>query len=119
MSFFQAPQEGIVLLDRTSVPTIVRTDGERREWSGAVARNAAISYVFAFDVMTAVQYIIDQNIAPVLSLSYGSCEVESPNSDLRTFQAWARQANAQGITWFSASGDNGGADCGERSDRRC
>ena len=26
-------------------------------------------------------------------------------------QAWARQANAQGITWVNASGDSGGADC--------
>ena len=26
-------------------------------------------------------------------------------------QTWAQQANAQGITWFAASGDSGGADC--------
>jgi uncharacterized protein (TIGR03437 family) len=26
-------------------------------------------------------------------------------------QAWAQQANAQGITWFNAAGDSGGADC--------
>jgi uncharacterized protein (TIGR03437 family) len=26
-------------------------------------------------------------------------------------QAWAQQANAQGITWFAASGDDGAADC--------
>ena len=81
------------------------------EWSGAVARNATLLYVYATDVMTAVQYAIDQNLAPVLSLSYGSCEPETPASDMATLQAWAQQANAQGITWFAASGDAGGADC--------
>jgi uncharacterized protein (TIGR03437 family) len=81
------------------------------EWSGAVARNASILYVYASDVMTAVQYAIDQNLAPVVSTSYGSCELETPNSDLAAMQSWARQGNAQGITWFSASGDSGGADC--------
>ena len=43
--------------------------------------------------------------------SYGSCEAETPLSDALLFQSWARQGNAQGITWFAASGDSGGADC--------
>ena len=81
------------------------------EWSSAVARNAMVLYVYAFDVMTAVQYAIDQNMAPVLSLSYGLCELETLTSDLATMQGWAQQANAQGMTWFAASGDSGGADC--------
>lgn len=83
------------------------------EWSGAVARNATIIFVYSTDVMTSVQYAIDQNLAPVVSVSYGSCEQETPTSEVNAFQQWAQQANAQGITWFSASGDNGGADCGD------
>jgi uncharacterized protein (TIGR03437 family) len=81
------------------------------EWSGATARNASLIYVYARDVMTAVQYAIDQNLAPVLSLSYGSCEPETPSSDALAMRSWAQQANAQGITWFAASGDSGAADC--------
>ena len=81
------------------------------ELSGGVAPNATILYVYSSDVMNSVQYAIDQNLAPVLSLSYGSCEPETPRSDALTFQFWAQQANAQGITWFAASGDSGGADC--------
>ncbi len=81
------------------------------EWTGAVARNARIIYVYSFDVMDAVQYAIDQNLAPVLSMSYGLCEAETSFSDALTLQSWARQGNAQGMTWFSASGDSGGADC--------
>ncbi|MBZ5604139.1 MAG: Ig-like domain repeat protein [Acidobacteriia bacterium] len=83
------------------------------EWSGAVARNASIIFVYAHDVLSAVQYGIDQNLAPVLSLSYGSCEPENPASDVAVVRSWARQANAQGITWFAASGDAGGADCND------
>ncbi|HTC36376.1 MAG TPA: protease pro-enzyme activation domain-containing protein [Bryobacteraceae bacterium] len=81
------------------------------EWSGAVARNATIIFVYSTDVMSSVQYAIDQNLAPVLSVSYGSCELETPASEYNEFSDWAKQANAQGITWFAASGDNGGADC--------
>jgi uncharacterized protein (TIGR03437 family) len=83
------------------------------EWSGAVARNATILFVYSSDVMQSVQYAIDQNLAPVISQSYGSCELETPSSDAFAFQQWAQQANAQGMTWFSASGDTGGADCGD------
>jgi uncharacterized protein (TIGR03437 family) len=81
------------------------------EWSGAVARNASIIYVYSFDVMTAVQYAVDQNLAPVVSSSYGSCEPETPSSDALALRSVAKQANAQGITWISSSGDSGGADC--------
>jgi uncharacterized protein (TIGR03437 family) len=81
------------------------------EWSGAVARNAKIVYVYSDDVMLSVQYAIDQNLAPVVSTSYGLCELETPVSDALTLRSWAKQGNAQGITWFSASGDSGGADC--------
>ncbi|HMC63023.1 MAG TPA: hypothetical protein VKJ01_27770, partial [Candidatus Solibacter sp.] len=47
------------------------------------------------------------------SISYGLCELETSASDALAFRSWARQGNAQGITWFSASGDNGGADCSD------
>jgi uncharacterized protein (TIGR03437 family) len=81
------------------------------EWSGAVARNATILYVYAEDVMTAVQYAIDNALAPVVSVSYGLCEQEEGIVQTQAMQGWAQQANAQGITWFAASGDDGAADC--------
>ena len=76
-----------------------------------MARNATIVFVYSNDVMTSVQYAIDQNLAPVISVSYGSCELETPDSEVNSFVRWAQQANAQGMTWFAASGDNGAADC--------
>jgi uncharacterized protein (TIGR03437 family) len=82
------------------------------EWSGAVAPDATLLYVvFDQDVVSAVQYAIDKNLAPVISLSYGLCELETLPSDASTTRSLAQQANSQGITWFTASGDSGGTDC--------
>ena len=81
------------------------------EWAGAAAPQATLIYVYSRDVMDAVQYAIDQNLAPVISVSYGLCEPLTLRSDMLGMQSWARQANAQGITWVNASGDSGGADC--------
>ncbi len=83
------------------------------EWSGAVARNASILYVYAYDVTNAVQYAIDQNLAPVVSMSYGACESEYSSGEAASLRSLAQQANAQGITWFAASGDSGAADCAD------
>ena len=80
------------------------------EWSGAVARNAQIIYVYSTDVFQSAAYAIDQNLAPVLSISYGGCE-GGDLYDLPAYQTMAQQANAQGITWLAASGDNAAADC--------
>jgi subtilase family serine protease len=77
------------------------------EWAGAVARNATVVYVYSRNVFESLQYAIDQNLAPVISLSYGSCEIGSP----ATYRTVAQQANAQGITWINSSGDSGAAGC--------
>jgi subtilase family serine protease len=83
------------------------------EWSGAVARNATIIFVYSNDALTSAQYAIDQKLAQVVSVSYGGCELETPASDVSAFRQWAQQANAQGMTWLAASGDDGAADCGD------
>jgi uncharacterized protein (TIGR03437 family) len=81
------------------------------EWSASVARNVTQIFVYSNDVMTSVQYAIDEALAPVVSVSYGDCELETPPSEYNAFLQWGQQANAQGMTWFAASGDDGAADC--------
>ncbi len=81
------------------------------EISGAIAPNATIIFVNSNDVMTSLQYAVDQNLAPVISISYGNCEAQTAPSDATAQQSWGQQANAQGITWLAASGDSGAADC--------
>lgn len=84
------------------------------DWSGAVARNAALSYVYSQNVVTSLEYAIDQNIAPVISMSYGGCELKissSPASTASAYRTLAQQANAEGISWMASSGDSGAASC--------
>jgi uncharacterized protein (TIGR03437 family) len=114
---FQLPASDpqLILVPNTTDPGTVKGDlGEADldlEWAGATAPQATLVYVYSYNVTDAVQYAIDQNLAPVLSVSYGLCEPLTPRSDMLTMQSLARQANAQGMTWVNASGDSGGADC--------
>jgi uncharacterized protein (TIGR03437 family) len=77
------------------------------EWSGAVAPNATIIYVNAISPYLAAQYVIDTNIAPIISMSYGYCEAGLTPA----LEVIGQQANAQGITWLASSGDSGSAQC--------
>jgi len=77
------------------------------EWSGAIARNAGIVYVYSKDVNLSAQYAIDQRLAPVLSMSFIGCELDNSPA----LRALAQQANAEGITMIAASGDWGAATC--------
>src|SRR5271165_6222587 len=85
------------------------------EWSAAVAREASLIFVYSSDVLDSVQYAIDQDLAPVISMSYGECEESDTKSDATSMRSWAQQANAQGITWVASSGDSGAAGCYESS----
>ena len=87
------------------------------EWSGAVAKNATIKFViskstFATDgVDLSAQYIVNNNLAAVMSTSFGSCEADMTTSENNFYaNIWA-QAAAQGITSFVASGDSGASGC--------
>lgn len=108
-----APQ--IVLVPGTVDPGISAGDvGEAIldiDWTGAVARNATIIYVYSDDVTDALYYAIDQNLAPVISMSYGLCEAELGAVYLDLLHTYAKRAVSQGITWVAASGDSGAVDC--------
>jgi len=82
------------------------------EWSGAVAPNATILYVYSTNVMSgSLANAITNNLAPIITISYGLCESGWGSSTLNSFSQILQQANAQGTTVISASGDSGAADC--------
>jgi subtilase family serine protease len=84
------------------------------EWAGAVAPKATIEFVYSGgsgSVDDALNYAIEQNLAPIISTSYGLCETQVLTGDFNAFQTLAQQANAQGQTIAAASGDSGAADC--------
>ena len=94
------------------------------EWSGGVAKNASIIFLYAgldthdscggnrvFNVMDALQTAVDNNVAPFISISYGLCEASMGQAETTTIQNWAKEGLAQGQTITAASGDSGAADC--------
>ncbi len=92
------------------------------EWSGAVAQNASILFVTSKStestdgVNLSAQYIVDKNLAPVMSTSFGECEADLGSTENQFWNNLWQQAASQGITAFVSSGDSGAAGCDADSD---
>jgi len=87
------------------------------QWSGAIAPNATIDFVVSQSTETTAGvdlsaiYIIDNNLAPVMSESYGFCELGLGTGGNQFYNSLWAQAASQGITAILASGDSGSAGC--------
>jgi subtilase family serine protease len=82
------------------------------EWSGAVAPAASILYVNSTDVIAgSLTQAIDNNLAPIITISYGDCESGFGAGNLAIYNALFRQANVQGQTIVAPAGDSGATDC--------
>jgi large repetitive protein len=98
-----------------------QTDSEEAlldvEWAGAVAPGATINLVVAGSTDTtsgvdlAAAYAIDNEISPIVTYTYGTCEQALGSSGNAFYNALWQQAAAEGITVLVASGDNGAAGC--------
>lgn len=87
------------------------------EWSGAVAKGATIKLVVTAPtnategVDLSAVYAVENSVAPVLSESFGECELFLGTAG-NAFQSGIRQqAAAQGITFINSAGDEGSARC--------
>ena len=93
------------------------------EWAGAIAPKATIKFVttqFTFtDGVSGVDasaiYAVDNNLAAILSESYGACEPDLGTSGNLFYQLLWQQAAAQGVTVVVSTGDNGSAGCDDPS----
>jgi subtilase family serine protease len=88
------------------------------EWSGAVAKNAEINLVVSGSTNTSfggdlsAAFIINQNPPPpILSESFGACELEIGTAQNAVYNSMWQQAAAEGITVVVSTGDNGSAGC--------
>src|SRR5262249_2860666 len=87
------------------------------EWSGAIAPGAQIDLVIApttntaFGGDTAAIYIVNNNLAPILSYSYGACELFLGTTGNAFYQSLWSQAASEGITVLVSTGDNGSGGC--------
>lgn len=91
------------------------------EWSGAIAKNAKIDFVIAETTEAsagtdlAAEYIVDNNLAPVMSESFGQCEAFLlAGGNLFESALW-EQAAAQGMTVVVSAGDSGSAGCDDNN----
>ena len=87
------------------------------EYTGAMAPNASLLLVISASTNSAdgidlsALYAVDNNLAPVISLSYGSCEAAMGTAGNQFYAELWEQAAAQGITVLVASDDAGAAGC--------
>jgi subtilase family serine protease len=82
---------------------------------GALAPGATIVLVRDANVMNAAQYVIDQNLAAVLNVSFGECESAEPGANSQISSLW-EQGVSEGITITVSSGDAGVAGCTQETD---
>lgn len=86
-------------------------------WPGAIAPGATIDFVVSATTNTtdgidlSELFIIDNNIAPVMTESFGGCEAGRNSTEAQSIESLAEQAAAQGITYMVSSGDNGAEGC--------
>lgn len=88
------------------------------EWAGALAKKATVKFVVSASTTTdgiflASQYAVNQNLAPIVSLSYGLCEKSLGTAGNQFFNSLWQQAATQGMSVFVASMDSGAAGCDE------
>jgi subtilase family serine protease len=112
----------ITLVPNTGTSTLDDSSGDEDEsdldleWAGAIAPGATINFVYVGNnrnssVFDAMQYAVDNDLGSMISTSYGACELEFPTSEIKALESTFEQANAQGQTVVSASGDDGATDC--------
>jgi pseudomonalisin len=94
------------------------------EWSGSIAKNATIKFVVSKSTATtdgvdlSAQYIVNNNVAPVMTTSFGLCESLMGTAGNAFYNDLWKQAASEGITAFVSSGDSGAAGCDSGSSRK-
>lgn len=87
------------------------------EYTGTIASGATIDFVYTgnspnFGVFDAISYAITNNLAPIISVSYGLCESAlGGQAGFNAENAIFPQAATQGQSIIVAAGDNGSTDC--------
>jgi len=90
---------------------------EDLEMVSAAAPGATLDLVISNSTATTAgwdlsdQYIIDNELAPIITVSYGICELKITTAGNSTINQWFQQGATEGITIFVAAGDSGSATC--------
>jgi subtilase family serine protease len=87
------------------------------EWSGATAPGATITMVVSGSTKTTFggelsdSYIVDNEVAPIMSASYGECELDLGSAGNSAMNTIWQQGAAEGISIFESAGDQGSTGC--------
>lgn len=86
------------------------------EYASGTAQGARVFLVYVgvqqnYNVFDSLAFAIQENISPIISISYGVCEAALSSSELAQANALLAQAAAQGQTVVAASGDQGSTAC--------
>ncbi len=109
-----------VLYPGTGVSTVYTGDESESdldlEYSGTIAPGATVYFVYTgsstnYGAFDALVYAVINDIAPIISSSYGECEPNFGSANYAYYNQYLQQAAAQGQTVVAASGDEGSTDC--------
>jgi subtilase family serine protease len=86
------------------------------EYSGGIAKGSTIYFVYVgnnsnYSVWDSIEYAVDTDISPIISVSYGACETAMSSSDYSTLESYMEQGASQGQSIIVASGDSGSTGC--------
>jgi MYXO-CTERM domain-containing protein len=85
------------------------------QWASGIGRAASINYVYVGgddqNVNDATFHAIENNLAPILSESWGGCEADLTPADADAVESLGSIASLLGITYVAASGDAGATTC--------
>ncbi|MDE1155962.1 MAG: Ig-like domain repeat protein [Acidobacteriaceae bacterium] len=120
-TIFKLPFNDPKIIYATTDPGVISGDDEEAildtEWSGAVAPKATIDYVVGAStastdgVDVAASYIVDNALAPIMSLSFGLCEQATTTTEVNFYNDLWQQASAQGMSVLVSTGDAGASAC--------
>ena len=90
-------------------------------WTGGLAPGVIADLVVSASTNTtdgtdlSEVYIVENNLADIMTESFSSCELYATDAQLAGTYALAEQAAAQGITYFVSTGDDGAEGCDDPS----
>jgi len=115
----------LVLVPSTGSATVSTGDEAESdldlEYTGGIAKGATIYFVYVggnsnYSVWDSIAYAVDTLIAPIISVSYGTCETELSTSDYKSLEAIMQQGASQGQSIIASSGDDGSTSCYQFTD---
>jgi len=119
-SSFGLPAGALTTLHSGADPGLTDSQGENTEDVEMVSSTAPGAHVIMVaDVSnattdgleTGINYVIDNEIAPILTMSYGACELTLGTAENSLYNSTFQQAATQGISSFVAAGDSGATVC--------